>query len=109
MKIEYLARGEDQTLICVATDTHIYDARVFVGPGSPLQEVELVGSWDRINRSRDGGTTEINTAIGTFHVPSPLRCDPYAPGAVTLAGQPYTLMDVQDTSAILTRDGLVLR
>lgn len=110
MRIEYLARAEDDTLVCVATETDLYQSRVFVGRGSPLQEVAVTGMIDRY---RDGGTTDIPTTVGTFHVPSPIpsfgRPSPYAPGGVSLGDRRLTLMDVGTTSAELTDGGLVLR
>lgn len=110
LSIEFLARGEDDHLICVATksDMNIMDSRVFEGYGSPLREIELVGGWDRIAVWRDGGTTEIKTELGTFFAPSPLRSHRNAHGGVTFGGLPYTLMDVGLTTAKLTDNGLVL-
>lgn len=108
MKIQYLARGADNTLICVATETHLYASRVFVGTGSPLREVAVTG---QIDRYRDGGTTDIPTADGLFHVPSPLRghTHPFEPDGVSFAGEPFTLMDAGSTSSEVTPAGLILR
>jgi hypothetical protein len=74
MRIEYLARAADDTLICVATETDLYSARIFIGKvSSPLREVRVDVSGHPIMRLRDGGTTIIPTVEGTFTVPSPLR------------------------------------
>src|ERR1700753_2201420 len=74
MRIEYLARGADEILICVATETDLYNARLFIGNvSSSLREVRVDPSGRPIMRLRDGGSTTIPTVEGTFTVPSPLR------------------------------------
>lgn len=108
LAIMFLARGEDNHLVCVATASNILNSRVFEGYGSPLREIDLVGGWDRITMQRDGGTTEINTELGVFFAPSPLLSPRAAHGGVTFGGRPYTLMDVGLTTAQLTDNGLVL-
>lgn len=108
MTIVFLARGDDDTLVCVAAEGD-REPRFFVGSGSPLREVPLAGDqMERFQVLRDGGTTEVTTEEGIFRVPSPLRSNPYKPGAVTWQGRPFTLMDVGTTSAYLTGEGLVL-
>ncbi|OBH87201.1 hypothetical protein [Mycobacterium scrofulaceum] len=108
MRIEYLARGADNTLICVTTTTDLYSARFFIGtmPG-PLREVPIAPTDHSIMRLRDGGTTIILTAEGEFNVPSPLLNAAWM-SDVRFGAKRFDLIDRSRTTVELTDGGLLL-
>lgn len=107
MRIEYLARADDDTLICVATETDLYSARLFIGKvSSPLRKVRVDLSGHPIMRLRDGGTTIIPTAEGTFTVPSPLRNSEWK-SDVRCGDQRFELVDQSNAGTELSLGSLL--
>ncbi|ADG80868.1 putative protein OS=Tsukamurella paurometabola (strain ATCC 8368 / DSM / CCUG 35730 /CIP 100753 / JCM 10117 / KCTC 9821 / NBRC 16120 / NCIMB 702349/ NCTC 13040) OX=521096 GN=Tpau_4302 PE=4 SV=1 [Tsukamurella paurometabola] len=98
LAVDLLARGEDDTLICVTKPgPGEFWGRFFIGTGSPLREVKvhmMDGRWGRL----------IETAEGDFTTPEPL-----GPHGARFAGRPFTLMDAKGLDGVPTPAGLVLR
>lgn len=69
--VEYLCvNNAGDALILVTTDGNYRNFRLYVGSlGAEMREVTVFDA----ERMRDGGTTWIFTAEGTFFAPSPLR------------------------------------
>lgn len=112
MKIEYLAYGPNNRLLCVVNDGDLHNSRVFTGSGgSALREVPLERPR-AIVRFRDGGTTDIYTTLGRLHVPASRRT-PAGPSmernAVAFGDDRFTLIPtegfsvaVEESSGLLT-------
>lgn len=99
--VDLLARGEDDTLICVTKrGPGEFWGRFFIGTGSPLREVKvhmMDGRWGR----------SIETAEGEFTTPAPHLCG--GPHDASFAGRPFALMDSKGLDGVPTPAGLVLR
>lgn len=86
-RIEYLCRTEDGSKLIYVTSEGGYESfRMYTGIGGEesLREIPIFD----VQRLRDGGTTYIFTAEGTFFAPSPLRPPLWGPssdGSCTLA------------------------
>ncbi len=103
LAVEYLARADDDTLICVTRPPTVHacsDYRFFIGAGSPLREVEVV----LFDRFRNGMTT-VETAEGTFAPRRPFE-DPHA---ARFNDRAFTMMDAAGMDAVIEPAGLVLR
>lgn len=77
--VEYLCvNTAGDKLILVTTDGNYRNFRMYVGSlGASMREVTVFDA----ERMRDGGTTWIFTAEGTFFAPSPLRTPAWGPGS----------------------------
>ncbi|MCV7286135.1 hypothetical protein H7J87_12430 [Mycolicibacterium wolinskyi] len=78
-RVEYLCvNSAGDVSILVTTDGNYRNFRMYVGsPGTPMREVKVFDA----ERMRDGGTTWIFTAEGTFFAPSPHRKPSWGPGS----------------------------
>lgn len=78
-RVEYLCvNNAGDKSILVTTDGNYRNFRMYVGSlGAPMREVTVFDA----ERMRDGGTTYIFTAEGTFFAPSPHRQPAWGPGS----------------------------
>lgn len=79
-RIEYLCRTEDGSKLIYVTSEGGYESfRMYTGIGGEesLREIPIFD----VQRLRDGGTTYIFTAEGTFFAPSPLRPPLWGPSS----------------------------
>ncbi len=75
--LEYLCANAIGDAFIVVTNIDSRTFKMYVGPSDALREVAVFD----LQRLRDGGTTYIFTAEGTFYAPSPLRPPAWGPGA----------------------------
>ncbi|GAA2401376.1 hypothetical protein [Mycolicibacterium llatzerense] len=75
--LEYLCANTTGDTFIVVTNTDSRSFNMYVGPSDAVREVTVFD----LQRMRDGGTTYIFTAEGTFFAPSPLRPPAWGPGS----------------------------
>lgn len=76
--LEYLCVNTAGDTVIVVTNTDSRSFNMYVAAGG--ESVREVAVFD-LQRMRDGGTTYIFTAEGTFYAPSPLRPPLWGPGS----------------------------
>jgi len=97
---EYFCVNAAGDKFIVVTGTGGQSYQMFVGPSSA--EMREVAVFD-LQRLRDGGTTYIFTAEGTFFAPSPLRPPAWGPGSDGSCRWP-TAVSIEDACGWPTPD-----
>ena len=105
-RIEYLCQAEDGTLFYFSADeyNHSYESfKLYVGDGVTMLEIPVL----HVARSRDGGTTYVNTLEGIFFMPSPFSAQ-RDPNIVPMWGlQKLTSLDKDSYDIVETPEGEV--
>ncbi len=104
-RVEYLCRAENGTLIFVSSDVYYYSYesfRMFVGDGEEMREVPI----QRVDRYRDGGTTNVFTDEGVFRSPSPFKAQQDSTLVLSWRKEPLANLN-QDDFTIVEEGGVV--